>query len=287
MDFLADIYADCIGYQDFADLDALLAFIESNCDDVWGDWDDDTYDCGDFDWSEEDEMDLLAEEFSDCIGDQTFADLDEMYAYIFDNCNDFDTVASDEGTSVVVIGNEDCLAGLSQGVMTFQQMILAIDANCGAEFGSELPDCFLNAPIFSTDAEFFQYLEDNCSQVFDGEDEGQAFSDSDMGALIATYNLAGANAAANQQGTVGIETIDGINMSMFPNPATDFVQMNITEDFIQDYQLFDIKGSLVRNATNLNNASVTIELEDLNVGTYFVKVATANGKTFSNAIIVR
>lgn len=284
MAWLADVYAECIGDQVFTDLEAMHQYLEDNDCYEYSDWD-----CGEFEWSEEDEMALLADEFAECLGDQTFADLEEMYTYIFDNCED----GNDNGTVVVDIeGNIDaaCLAGLEQGFTTFQEMILFFDSTCGDVFAIELPDCFLTAPIFDNDNDFFQYLEDNCSDVFEDDGEGgQLMSDEDMGSLIAQYNLAGANAAANndEQGALGIEAINGLNMSMFPNPATDFVQLNITEDLIQDVQLFDIKGSSVSLLTNLNNASVTIDLEELNVGTYYVRVSTENGKTFSNTIIVR
>jgi|GEM_PF-3206725 len=294
IDFLTEQYTDCLGEQTFDDLETLYEFVFENCEDDygWGNWDEDSYDCGNYDWSEEDEMAILSEEFGDCIGEQTFTDLDAMYTYIFENCNDDDYSDGFVGNVEFEL-SEECILALDQDFATFQAMLLAFEASCEGFIEIELPDCFLSAPLFDNDEDFFEYLNENCSDVFeeDGPD-GLTFSDDDMDALIASYNLGKADdefeeEATTDQTALGIEAIDGVNMSMFPNPATDFIQLSITEDIIQDFQLFDVKGSLQRDAQHLNNTNLTIDVSDLNIGTYFIRVSTENGKTYSNAFLVR
>jgi hypothetical protein len=76
--------------------------------------------------------------------------------------------------------------------------------------------------------------------------------------------------------TAGIETqkSNDVNLSVFPNPATDNVTINIgnTVSGTKTIELYDITGKLVlARSTDTNTAQV--DLTSVSKGTYFVKVS--------------
>jgi hypothetical protein len=75
----------------------------------------------------------------------------------------------------------------------------------------------------------------------------------------------------------------GILVSIYPNPATDFLTMSIIEIDISDlsYQLYDMNGNLIQNEKITGNQT-RIAMSKLVSATYFVKVIQKNKevKTF-------
>ncbi len=73
---------------------------------------------------------------------------------------------------------------------------------------------------------------------------------------------------------------DGITLEMFPNPANEFVQINIEENAGGDYQLliFDALGRKIGDQTYLQNGNNTISLNDLALGNYYFHIQNMNTK---------
>jgi len=65
------------------------------------------------------------------------------------------------------------------------------------------------------------------------------------------------------------------SIAMFPNPATDVVQFELTSE-VQSIQIFDVSGKKLKTV-NLAQAN-SMEVKDLINGIYLVKFVNANGK---------
>ncbi|MDP1745030.1 MAG: T9SS type A sorting domain-containing protein [Bacteroidota bacterium] len=70
----------------------------------------------------------------------------------------------------------------------------------------------------------------------------------------------------------GIEEID-INLTLYPNPAADFVVLSVWDSNIQNmtYLLYDMQGKLIENK-KLNSNQTSISMADLANDIYFIKV---------------
>lgn len=74
-----------------------------------------------------------------------------------------------------------------------------------------------------------------------------------------------------------------LDLSVFPNPATDFIRLKITSSEAKDlrYQLYDITGNIL--LSNIVEGSETnISMQNFQPGTYFLKISRVSNelKTF-------
>ena len=78
--------------------------------------------------------------------------------------------------------------------------------------------------------------------------------------------------------SIGIGEKEALSISVFPNPATDFVTIDIAES-IEKVTLLDISGKVVFSQENSQNKR--IDVRNLPSGVYFLTIETANfvGKT--------
>tara|TARA_B100001142_G_C13733189_1_gene422386 strand:- start:120 stop:521 length:402 start_codon:yes stop_codon:yes gene_type:complete len=68
-----------------------------------------------------------------------------------------------------------------------------------------------------------------------------------------------------------------INFVMYPNPANDFI--NITsESIIDEYIIYDIKGSIISRSIENNSNKLTISLKNNYSGIYFLEIKSGNIK---------
>lgn len=72
--------------------------------------------------------------------------------------------------------------------------------------------------------------------------------------------------------TASLEDIENLTISMYPNPTTDFITIDSSEN--GSFTIVDMMGSVVaEGVVNNNKVNVTA----LNSGTYFVNFTTENG----------
>jgi len=83
-----------------------------------------------------------------------------------------------------------------------------------------------------------------------------------------------------------LETDINLNLSAYPNPTTNYLMLQIDASAAlsnqpMSYQLYDISGKLLESNTIVAN-STTIKMEQMQTGTYFLKVTQNNTlvKTF-------
>ena len=100
-----------------------------------------------------------------------------------------------------------------------------------------------------------------------------------IGQVFYTTNT-GSNGSVAQgvQQPFEISTVVGINettinleLSVYPNPTTNFLILEVADNTDLNYQLFDMQGKIIE-AQKVNNNSTTITMENLATATYFLRV---------------
>jgi membrane carboxypeptidase/penicillin-binding protein PbpC len=80
---------------------------------------------------------------------------------------------------------------------------------------------------------------------------------------------------------VGLETINPLTFTLYPNPATKTLSIESNTD-ITDIQIFALSGALVKNAVLTNN---TIVIDDLTSGIYLIKVTDNKGYSLTRKFV--
>ena len=75
-------------------------------------------------------------------------------------------------------------------------------------------------------------------------------------------------------GSIGLNEITQDDVSLFPNPASTSIYINITTVFEDDVQISvaNFAGQETNIILNLKNDLIEIELENISPGIYFVKL---------------
>ena len=79
--------------------------------------------------------------------------------------------------------------------------------------------------------------------------------------------------------------IKSFPIKIFPNPATEYFQINISEPKNSWFEIYSVSGELIKKQ-NINQSSTTVSTKNFNKGNYLVKV-NANGKSNTQIIIVK
>ena len=82
------------------------------------------------------------------------------------------------------------------------------------------------------------------------------------------------------------ETEFNISLQAYPNPTTDYLQLKVESEKLQDlsYQLFDITGKLIASK-KITSTTETIRMENLPSASYFLKVCNDKKEVKSFKII--
>ena len=82
--------------------------------------------------------------------------------------------------------------------------------------------------------------------------------------------------------TVGInETAINLELSVYPNPTSNYLTLKVEDNSNLSYQLYDLQGNAIENGKVVSNTTI-IKMEELAKATYFLKVTDNNRivKTF-------
>ncbi len=86
--------------------------------------------------------------------------------------------------------------------------------------------------------------------------------------------------------TVGInETSINLEMSVYPNPTTDYLTLKVEDNFNLSYQLYDLQGKVIENK-KVTADNTTIKMKALPKATYFLMV-TDNKNTVKTFKIIK
>ncbi len=80
---------------------------------------------------------------------------------------------------------------------------------------------------------------------------------------------------------LGVDNLTPIEINVFPNPTTDYVQIE-TDEEIKELQITDMMGKVVYNATN---PSKKIDLSTLATGTYIINLVLEN-RQYSETVVI-
>jgi len=72
------------------------------------------------------------------------------------------------------------------------------------------------------------------------------------------------------------------NLSYYPNPVTDILNINYSENIIQVF-IFNLSGQMIKSL-NTNSNHIEIDMSDLSSGIYFVQLKTSNKEQFVKII---
>ncbi|MFT6982533.1 MAG: thiol-disulfide isomerase/thioredoxin [Crocinitomicaceae bacterium] len=91
------------------------------------------------------------------------------------------------------------------------------------------------------------------------------------------------DAAMKTDGSSEISEISIENLSIFPNPASEVLNVNFTSDSEYTVSILDLQGRVL--ATQLASNNVTFQVADLASGSYLVTISTENGVHTENVVI--
>ena len=82
--------------------------------------------------------------------------------------------------------------------------------------------------------------------------------------------------------------IDNSILTVFPNPATESVNIMLTGSSINDYKIVvvDVTGRKIKSLNNLSEKQCTINITDLLSGFYFIEINDNNGKTLAKQKLI-
>ena len=111
-----------------------------------------------------------------------------------------------------------------------------------------------------------------------------------IGSYDITYSYTDGNGCTNSavsqitvDGCIGLEEID-LEVNVSPNPTDGVVKIDASST-LDDLQLYDYTGKLVRTYPNINNTVYTIDISDLSNGVYF-GVFTSSSTSLKTRIVL-
>tara|TARA_B110001469_G_scaffold115996_1_gene120914 strand:+ start:413 stop:892 length:480 start_codon:yes stop_codon:yes gene_type:complete len=86
--------------------------------------------------------------------------------------------------------------------------------------------------------------------------------------------------------TIGIkETSINLELSVYPNPTTDYLTLKVDDFETLNFQLIDLQGKVIANK-KVTNATTIIKMEELAKALYFLNV-TKNNKVVKSFKIIK
>ncbi|MGK4568720.1 T9SS type A sorting domain-containing protein [Flavobacterium sp. 3HN19-14] len=109
--------------------------------------------------------------------------------------------------------------------------------------------------------------------------------------LVATYNGTTIYSPTYQYTTFALG-LAGINsetaLSVFPNPATDFVNFKSNNsEKINGIEFYNALGQRIYNKTSFNDTDVKVDVSNFSKGIYFIKVKLENTGVVSSKLILK
>ena len=89
-------------------------------------------------------------------------------------------------------------------------------------------------------------------------------------------------------GTLGIPPMQNIRASVYPNPASDVLEVNFGSTLTDGtFTLCDIVGKTIRQVSVKNKNRISISCKDIASGIYVYRILNAEGKTGSGKVMIK
>ena len=82
-------------------------------------------------------------------------------------------------------------------------------------------------------------------------------------------------------GLNGIETINGLGLNIYPNPANEYLMISCTEQIVAA-QISNLIGEQVISVSGQTNR---LNISELSTGVYIIQIRTQSGKTVTRKFI--
>ncbi len=113
---------------------------------------------------------------------------------------------------------------------------------------------------------------------------GRTYEATQNGQFAAVVTISGCSDTSSclTVSGIGIEE-NNVSFAIYPNPATDYLTIDITKKSVDFLSIVDISGKLVYQANNLAGKQI-IPVQNLNSGIYIVKIQTGDKTTFQKFV---
>jgi len=182
-------------------------------------------------------------------------------------CNAFSVFQDSVATSSRITYNQVCSTVIPTIDATITQTSTQISSNENGATAYQWLDCGNNyAPI--------------------ANETNQTFSPSLNGSYAVEVTVNGCKETSNCvsfTSSLGIDDIDNINFSIYPNPATDNFTINSDLKDSYSFNITNLNGKIVHTETNMINDKV-ISVNNLEKGSYFIVIYSDNQKIIKRFI---
>lgn len=80
--------------------------------------------------------------------------------------------------------------------------------------------------------------------------------------------------------------VDSKSISVYPNPASDFLTISSTNSGIDKVEIYGLAGQLIKNWNHLNGVkTVHLPVEELQAGSYVIRAFVSDGSVVSNKLL--
>ncbi len=88
-------------------------------------------------------------------------------------------------------------------------------------------------------------------------------------------------------GTTGLnEELSGVSISVFPNPAENYIHIE-TEAYIKSIYMSDITGKVMKHLQFEEGESITLDVSEFDAGVYFLKLEDDKGRVSVKKILIQ
>jgi uncharacterized repeat protein (TIGR01451 family) len=88
--------------------------------------------------------------------------------------------------------------------------------------------------------------------------------------------------------TLGNPSFTANTITLYPNPTSNAVQItNSLNETITNVALYEVSGKLVKQLTETNHSQITVDLQTLAKGLYFVEITTASNTKQIKKLIIK
>jgi hypothetical protein len=88
-------------------------------------------------------------------------------------------------------------------------------------------------------------------------------------------------------GVLSNPDFETVSVKMYPNPATDILQISTDNVLINTITIYDLKGSVVLLKNNIDSSEKNINITNLESGIYLVKITSENGKSSVEKLVIK
>ena len=166
-----------------------------------------------------------------------------------------------------------------------------IYALTAADIANGYANIFFDAPIMLAPSAYYfaancYYIEDQAVRVLDDQTVAQPWYASMIHLVSdgASYSNGNGLAIRVLSGTAGIEETNNNTFNVYPNPASDLINVTFSEDFNGSVSILNVTGKEVMTSS-VNGAQFSVSTDGLSSGVYYVKVNDGTSSQIEKIVV--